>query len=155
MQQISSRSTGFTKWVLPVLWCGFLLVFIGVSASDGTLEQDPSFFLGPLFMLIFGLVIFRFYLWNLADAVFDHGTYLIARRRGVEVRVAMDNIMNVNSAALSNPKRVTLKLVQPTALGLEIAFIPKTTFTFNPFAKIAVAESLMERAFAARARRVV
>jgi hypothetical protein len=105
-------------------------------------------------MLIFGLVMSRFFLWNLADAVYDHGTYLVARRRGVEARVGLENIMNVNSSALSNPKKVTLRLVQPSALGPEIAFIPKATVTFNPFAKIAVAESLMERAFAARTRRV-
>jgi hypothetical protein len=155
MHQISSGRTGFTKWVFPALWCGSLLLVVGLSVSDGTLERDPLLFLGPLVMLIFGLVVFRFYLWNLADAVFDHGTYLIARRRGVEARVAIDNIMNVNTSALSNPKRVTLRLVQPTALGSEIAFIPKTTFSFNPFGKVAVAESLMERAFAARTKRVV
>src|SRR5450432_2994067 len=135
MQQISSRSTVFTKWVVPVLFCGFLLVFVGVSVSEGTLEQDPLFLLGPLFGLVFSLAMFRFYLWNLADAVFDHGTYLVAKRRGVEARIPLDNIMNVSSSALSNPKRVTLRLVQPSALGSEVAFIPKTAFTFNPFAK--------------------
>ena len=155
MQQISSRSTVFTKWVVPVLFCGFLVVFVGVSVSDGTLERDPLFLLGTFFGLVFSFAMFRFLLWNLADTVFDHGTYLVARRRGVEARIALDNIVNVSSTALSNPTRVTLRLVQPTALGLEVAFIPKTAFTFNPFAKVAVAEDLMERASAARAKHVV
>jgi hypothetical protein len=155
MRQISSRSTIFTKWIVPFLFCGFLLVFAGISVSDGTLEQDPLFLLGPFLGLVFSLAMFRFYLWNLADTVFDHGTYLVAKRRGIEARVPLDNIMNVSSSALSNPKRVTLRLVKPCALGSEIAFIPKTAFTFNPFAKVAVAENLMERAFAARARSVV
>ena len=155
MQQISSRWTGFTKWVFPILWCGFLLVSIGESVSDGTLEEDPLFFFVPIFMFIVGLAMFRFYFWNLADVVVDHGSYLVARRRGVEVRVAIANIMNVNSSAFSNPKRVTLRLVQPTAFGSELEFIPKRAFTLNPFAKVAVAENLMERAFAARSQRVV
>jgi hypothetical protein len=155
VHQISSRWTGFNKWVFPAIWCGVLVIFIGESVFDGTFERDPWFLLGPLFMIVVSLVVFRLYLWNLADAVFDHGGYLVARRRGVEARIPIDNIMNVNSSALSNPKRVTLRLSQPTALGPEIAFIPKTSFSFNPFAKVAVAENLIERAFAARTQSVV
>ena len=155
MDRISSRWTGFTKWVLPGLWVGLALFFIVGAAIDGVWQKDPLFVLAPLFMIVAGIVMFRVYLWNLADSVDDHGTYLVARRRGVEVRVALDNVMNVSYSSFSNPKLVTLRLVQPCALGKEIAFIPKTSFTFNPFAKIEIAEALMERAFAARAKRGV
>jgi len=152
MRQISSRWTGFNKRIFPAAWCGFLALFIGASVVNGTFDQDPWFLLGPAFMIVAGLVAFRLYLWDLADTVVDHGGYLVARRRGVEARIAIDNIMNVNSSALSNPKKVTLRLAQPTPLGSEISFIPQTTFSLNPFAKVAVAEDLVERTFAARSK---
>jgi hypothetical protein len=151
MDQISSRWTAFTKWVLPLLWVGFLLFFIVGTVLDGAVEKDPLFVLAPIFMIVAGLVMFRVYLWNLADSVYDHGSYLVAKRRGVEVRVGLENIMNVGYSSLSNPKLVTLRLAQSSALGKEIAFIPKTSFSLNPFAKVEVAESLIERTFAARA----
>ena len=60
--------------------------------------------------------------------------------------------MNVSATAHMSPPRVTLRLVKPCTLGSSISFAPKATPALNPFAKNAVAEDLMERAYAARTR---
>ena len=104
----------------------------------------------PVFMAFAGLLFFRALLWKLADSVGDHGDYLVVRRGGVEAKVQLADVMNVSASSFSNPKTVSLRPIRPSALGQEIAFIPSTPFTLNPFAKVAVAKELMERAFSAR-----
>ena len=153
MERISSRFTFVSKWVFPVAWFGFLLFFIGDTLADGTINEDPVFLLAPVFMVIVGFFIMKFLVWDLADAVYDHGTYLVVRRNGKEAQIQLSNGMNVSATSFVNPPRVTLRLVEPSQLGLSVSFSPKSSFSLNPFAKNAVTESLIERAFAARVRR--
>jgi hypothetical protein len=137
------------KWGFPALWVAIVGVAIAANLQGG-FERDPVFVLVPIVMLVVGVPMFRHYLWQLADSVDDYGLYLVAKRRGTEARIDLNNVMNVNSSSFQNPKTVVLRLIQPTALGNEISFIPKVPFTLNPFAKVEVVESLMERAYAAR-----
>jgi len=149
MNRISSGTTAFMKWGFPALWLAIVVVAIAGNLQGG-IEHDPVFMLVPIVMLVVGVPMFRRYLWQLADTVDDYGTYLVAKRRGIEARINLANVMNVSSSSFQNPKTVVLRLIQPTELGNEISFIPKVPFTLNPFAKVEVAESLMERAFTAR-----
>ena len=154
MRQLSSKSTFLAKRVFPILWLGFIAVFAVTATFTGAVGKDPMFAVVPLLMAVGGLFLFRALLWKLSDSVTDYGEYLVARRSGVEARVPIANIMNVSASSFSNPKTVTLRLIQPSALGQEVSFIPVTPFTLNPLAKVAIAEELMERAFAARGKRV-
>jgi hypothetical protein len=151
---ISSRSTFITKWLFPIAWFGFLFFFIAQSLRDGTSGEDLLFVAVPVLMAVFGSFFFKALVWDLADSVFDHGTYLVVRRRGVEETISLDNIMNVSSTPFMNPPRITLRLVKPGAFGTHVSFSPKSSlFSLRFFSKNMVAEQLMERTFAARARR--
>jgi hypothetical protein len=152
LTQISSSFTAFNKWVFPVLWLGFLVFFVADSFSNGTVPQEPMALLAPVFMAGIGFVVFRFLVWDLADSVYDHGTFLVVKRGSVEARVPLENIMNVNASMFTSPERVTLRLVKPCALGSSITFSPKSHFSLNPFSKSQIGEQLMERAYTARSK---
>jgi hypothetical protein len=152
MARISARQTFIFKRIFPIFWFGFLAYFIGISISAGAVQQDPIFLIAPLMMAVIGFFFFRHLVWDLADAVDDCGTYLLVRKSGIEERVQLTNIMNVSSSPLMNVPRITLRLINPAALGSSISFSPKTSFGFNPFAKNEVAESLIERVHAAKSK---
>lgn len=152
MKRISSRATVFYKWLFPMFWFGFLVLFASTAfrSPDGV----PWFGLGvPLVMAVLGFFVFRTLVWSLADEVLDGGDYLLVRRAGEQERIPLSNIINVNSAVQSNPQRIVLKLARPGRFGDEVAFSPVTTFSLNPLAKNAVAEDLMVRVDQARSRR--
>jgi hypothetical protein len=154
MDKISSGQTFFMKRIFPAIWLGFLAVFLVTSAMSGAAKQHAPFLIMPLLMFVFGVVLFRKFVWDLADLVEDHGSYLLVRRSSVEERVALANVVNVSMGYNSRPPRLTLRLRQPGAFGDEIAFIPKSTFNFNPFARNEIAESLIRRVDALRTQGV-
>ncbi len=143
------------KKVFPVLWIGLLLV-IATAMVAGTLakKQPPAqivpFLVMPVLMMGIGVVLYRTVFWNLADEVCDGGDYLLVKRRGIEARVALSDIMNVGTSWSTRPPRVTLRLRKPGQFGDSIAFIPKSFVSFNPFARNPVEEDLIRRVDAAR-----
>jgi hypothetical protein len=101
-----------------------------------------------------GFFFFKALVWDLADAVYDQGTHLLVRRRGVEERISLESIMNVSSTPFMNPPRVTLRLVRPSAFGQHVSFSPKSAPLRLSFSqKNPIAEQLIERAYAARTTR--
>lgn len=153
-EQISSRSTFVTKWLFPVFWFGFLIFFVAQSLTHEGGEGDLLFVAVPVLMAVMGFFFFKALVWDLADSVYDQGTHLLVRRGGVEDRISFENIMNVSSTPLMNPPRITLRLVKPSAFGTYVSFSPKSNpLRFSFSFKNAIAEQLMERAYAARAKR--
>lgn len=154
METISSGQTFFIKRIFPVIWFGFILFSGGGAISVAIAhraEVAPVFLIGPIVMLVFGSVLFRKLLWDLADEVKDGGSFLLVRKGSTQERVQLANVMNVSMSHLTNPKRITLRLRTPGRFGDEIVFIPKMpVFGFNPFARNAVAESLIQRVDRAR-----
>ncbi|GAB3386223.1 hypothetical protein [Lysobacter fragariae] len=150
MEQISSGQTFFIKRLFPMLWIGFIGLFLVIGFTTGAWRQNPVFIIQPIAMLAIGLVLFRMLFWNLADEVRDGGAFLIVRKGGVEERVQLANVMNVAMSQFTNPRRITLRLRTPDKLGDEIVFIPKSTFQLNPFARNPVAEALIQRVDRAR-----
>lgn len=159
MERISSGQTFFMKRVFPVIWLGFVgigLVAGGLgifSGKDAHGHAPPPFLflLGPVMMLIFGFVLFRKLLWDLADSVDDCHDYLLVRRGSVEERVVLTNVLNVSMTQFTNPPRLTLRLRKPGQLGDEIVFIPKSPgLRLNPFRRNAIAERLILRVDQAR-----
>jgi len=150
LKKISSGMTRFNKKVFPVFWFGFLAVFVVGGTLAGGLRTEPMFLLVPGVMAVFGFFLMKKLVWDLVDAVFDYGDYLLVKNKGTEDRIMLSDIMNVSSSTLMNPPRVTLKLVRASKFGREIAFSPATKFTLNPFAKNEIAEDLIDRAYRAR-----
>jgi hypothetical protein len=152
MKRISSKMTLFYKIGVPLIWFGVPVIATATLLFGDTAEKEYTFLIGPCVFLVLGFFLLRKLVWNLADEVLDGGDYLLVKSRGYEERVALSNIMNVNASTYVNPPRITLKLVTPAAFGGEVAFVPRTSFTLNPFAKNPVAEDLVLRAYHARTR---
>jgi len=153
MTRISSKSTFYYKRLFPIVWFWFIAFFIPNSFRSGVAWTQPVFLVGPCAMAVFGFILLKKMVWNLADEVRDGGDYLLVRYRGYEDRLPLSNVMNVNASTNMNPPRITLRLVKPGRFGPEVAFSPRMGFTLNPFAKNRIAEDLIVRVDKARSNR--
>ena len=145
LPKLSSASTFFFKRVFPAFWFGFLTLVGALIAT-----QKPIAVLHPLAMMLFGYFLFRHLVWDLADEVRDGGSFLLVRNGGLEQRVELREVMNVGSSQFTNPRRITLKLRTPGALGDEVVFMPTARVRFNPFAQHPLVDELIARVDAAR-----
>src|SRR4051794_6103833 len=127
MRRISSRTTFFYKRVFPVIWFGFLALFI-VFGVLWSATPSPILLIMPAIMMIIGYIIMRRIVFDLVDEVWDAGDTLIVRNRGREERVSLTDIMNVGYAPLMNPPRVTLSLRRPSVFGNQITFSAPVRF---------------------------
>jgi hypothetical protein len=152
MKRISSRYTFFLKRAFPVLWFGFLAIFVAllVAAPGTPLLLDLA---APALMAVVGFVLMKKLMWDLADEVLDGGDFLVVKHRGMEETIPLASIMNVNATMLVNPPRITLRLDAPGRFGNEVSFSPLRSFSLNPFARSAIADDLIVRVDAARLRR--
>ena len=89
----------------------------------------------------------------MADEVWDGGDHLLVKIGDQSEPVPLANIMNVSASTLVNPPRITLRLVSPGRFGQEISFSPLRNSMFNPFARNAVADDLIERVHRAKGLR--
>jgi len=153
MKKISSRVTVFHKKIFPALWFGFLFLFVIVFSVSGASGKEPIVLVVPAAMALFGFVLMKKLVWDLADEVYDGGDFLLVRNRGDEERVALSNVMNVSVTMLVNPPRITLRLVTPGKFGSEIVFSPAARLRLNPFAKNEIGEDLIVRVDRARSQR--
>jgi hypothetical protein len=151
MTRISSKMTFLQKRVFPVIWFGFLAVFIVVALSVGGSGANvlPGM-VAPAVMAVIGFVIMKKLVWDLVDEVWDSGDALVVRNGGQEERIALADIMNVSYSAMSNPQRTTLTLRRPSSFGDKVTFCAKTSFI--PFASNPTIDELIRRIDAARRR---
>lgn len=140
MNVISSKNT-WSKKIFPIIWFGFLGVFILIGILSGTLMAV----VGPLIMIIFGYFLMKKLVWDLVDQVIDNGDHLLVKNKDEEEIIYLNNIMNISSSTNQSPPRATLRLRSPCKFGEEISFSPKTEFGFNPFSKNKIVEDLIVR----------
>ncbi len=144
------------KRIFPLLWLGFLGLFFcsAFFASQKSGKALPlAMFVVPGVMLGFTWWLMRRLVFDLADEVYDEGDALRVRKGAIEERVALENIMNISYAGLTNPPRCTLTLRQGGALGREISFSPVQRL-FGPLLRTSnpIITDLIERVDAARRR---
>ena len=106
MRRISSDWTFFYKRVFPVLWFGFLAVFVGIGVVNG---QGLFIVIVPIAMIGFGYFIMQKLVFDLVDEVCDDGDALVVKNRGQEQRIALADIKNVNYSPFVSPPRVTCR----------------------------------------------
>jgi hypothetical protein len=149
-KKISSNATVFYKRVFPVLWFGFLAIFLlmSVFAIRAGGEAHFPFLIVPVAMAGFGYLILRRFVFDLLDEVWDAGDHLVLKKGGLEDRVPLTNIMNVSSTVAINPPRVTLTLRQPCRFGREVTFSPPSTWV--PMRQSPLVDELIERVDRAR-----
>jgi hypothetical protein len=137
------------KRVFPVLWFGFLGLFLAIGLLKGDLASGVvPLFVAPGLMALVGFVVIKRLVWDLADEVHDGGDFLLIKKGGEEHRVPLGDIVNVSAATMMNPPRISLRLAGMTAagsLGSEVVFSPEKPLSLNPFARNAVAEDLIAR----------
>jgi hypothetical protein len=151
MGRISSRTTFYYKRIFPIVWFGFLAVFLTVSVFNGlnTGRYPPlPFFIGPVIMTVFGYFVMKKLIFDLVDEVVDLGDTLLIKNGNQEERVALSDIMNVNYSALVSPPRVTLSMRKPSKFGAQITFCAPIRFV--PFATSPAINGLIARVDAAR-----
>ena len=150
MIKISSRSTFFSKKVFPVIWFGFLVFFIIIALAGMAAKSEiiAPLLIMPVFMAIFGYVIMKKLVFDLADEVWDTGDGLLVKNKNEEELIPFTNIINVSYSVMVNPPRVTLSLRQPCRFGKEVSFSPPVRFV--PFSKSLIIADLIERIDAKR-----
>ena len=154
--RISSRNTFFVKRVFPILWFGFIALFLSaglIGASRATRPVPLPVFVMPAIMAAFGWLLMRRLIFDLADEVCDEGDALRVRFGDNEERIALANIINVSYAGLTNPQRVTLTLREAGRFGKEVSFCPLTPL-LGPLLRTTspIVTDLIARADAARRR---
>jgi len=125
MRRISSKWTFFYKRISPVIFFGFLVVFIGIALlanlrSNSALDNIPFLIVAIVMTVVF--FISKKLIFDLVDEVWEDGETLVVRNSGQEQRIALVDIKNVNYSPLISPPRVTLSLRRPTVFGDEVTF---------------------------------
>jgi hypothetical protein len=135
MKKLTSKATFFHKRVFPLIWFGFLGVFLCVGLFSNATEKGLGFIflVFPIGMAIFGYFIMKKLVWDLIDEVYDEDTSLLFRNGNQEVRVNLKDIKNVSYSTMTNPSRVTLSIRYNTAFGNELTFSPPVSWV--PFKK--------------------
>jgi hypothetical protein len=162
MRRISSSMTFFYKWVFPIFWFGIsaLVLATGLAALlfGGKASGDSLvFLLVPASMAIVGYFIMRKLVFDLVDEVLDAGDALVIRNRGIEERIPLADIINVNYAQATQPPRVTLSLRSRSQFGDRVTFCAPVRFSpsvgfslFAMFSPIPVIDDLIKRIDAVR-----
>ncbi len=152
-KRISSGSNAFYKRMLPLIWCGIVLVtaivFWSIRRAD---PRVPALiYLAPLIMAVVFYTVGRMLLSDLVDEVWDNGQELIVVNEGHVEHVALSNIMNINYSGYTNPKKVTLNLRHAGRWGSRFSFIPpRNTIRLLSLGTNEMVEELIERVDKAR-----
>jgi hypothetical protein len=150
MRQVSSKMTFFHKRVFPVIWFGFLLLFIGFalfSPSRDIQDSSTPSLIVALLMAVFGFWFMKKVIFNLADTVLDAGDALVVRSGGQEERIALSDIKNVNYSPYMSPPQVTLSVRRHTVFGDTVAFCAPVSIL--PLWRSPVIDALIDRVDAA------
>jgi hypothetical protein len=149
MIRISSRGTWFQKRVFPLIWFGALAAFTLFALVGQRSGPWPIFVIMPVAMAVAGFLFMKKLIWPLMDEVYDAGDHLVVIKRSDEERILLSDVINI-SASPGRPPLVTLRLRHAGRFGNEIAFVPQSSFHFNPFARNPIVEELITRVDRAR-----
>jgi hypothetical protein len=153
MKKISGGSTLYYKRLLPAILLALPVLFVCLALIASPVRPPLPALLPPVLLLPFFYFLMRKLVWDLADEVWDGGDHLLVKIGDQSEAVPLSNIMNVSASTLVNPPRITLRLVSPGRFGKEISFAPPRNSLFNPFARNAVADDLIERVHRAKVTR--
>lgn len=150
MKVISSRWNFAMKYVLPLFWIGFMVLFFATWLGEPDATSEPVVLLLPLPFIAVGVWFFYKLIWPLADRVEAGGEFLLVRRGSTEQRITYSEILNAGYAAGSQPARLSLRLRKAGPLGDEVLFIPVMGWRWSPMTRNPVVESLIYKVDAAK-----
>ena len=135
MKQLSSKTTFIYKKLFPLFWFGFLTIILCVGLLVNIKGNVPGpvimFIVIPIGMMVVGYFFMKIFFLDLIDEVYDEGTGLLFRNKGMEFRVNLRDIKNVSYTTLVNPQRVTLSIRYRTEMGDELSFSPRSWIPFK------------------------
>jgi hypothetical protein len=119
LEPLSSPWTPLVKWSPAMFWLCFL-----VMAVHGVLTHHEERGERILFLLLFTplLLCWQWWNWRLLDAVELGERELRLRRRGLEQRVELKDVMTVIPGRTNVPTFVRLRLRRAGPLGDEVCF---------------------------------
>lgn len=131
----------YSKKGFPVVWFGFVAYFLLSAATSGA--TSVMSYLIPVGMGVFGLILFRAYVWDMVDEVYDAGDRLVFRKSGIEQVVPLEAIVSIDSVSMQSFERVTVQTQIPGPMGMDLIFgVPAP---LNPFSKSPVVKDLIAR----------
>jgi hypothetical protein len=146
MQRLSSRLTYFHTRVFPAIWFGSLAAGEAFLLVESIASKQPwlaLFAIPPALFALFGIYVFRRYVFDLADEAWleDHQVRVV--RRGQQTTIEMFTVNAVETRLWRNPPRVTLVLRTPCApFGGRVSFIPKSAMFVPGLQRHPVARAL-------------
>lgn len=153
MRRLSSSLTTFYKRIFPCVWLGFVLLVPAIILTHPPRNgvSVAPFLLVPLMLAVFGIVLFWKLIWVLVDEVWLDNARLLIKNAGQQAIIALTDVINVNVTAMTNPRRITLKLRMESRFGRTVAFMPAVTHGFmNAFKPDPIAEALIDQIDARR-----
>ena len=155
MERLSSKWTLVSKRIFPVVWIAILAAFaipFFVARRSGV-AVDPVILIAPIIATVIVYFVMKRTVFDLVDEVWDGGDHLLVRNKGLEDRIALEDIMNVSYTMFGNNRRAVLKLRTACRFGSEVAFMPVAPAWRFTFLKNPVLEALIDRIDAARGRK--
>jgi hypothetical protein len=146
-----SRNTFFLKRVLPIILFGGLALIVTVTLCAPRHGEFPyPALIGPVVMAVIFAIVLQRLVFDLADEVLDTGDALVVRIGAEDERIPLAQIINVNYAGMTNPRRITLTLRHPGRFGREIVFSPRENWRDSLSGRSPLVTELIERVDAAR-----
>jgi hypothetical protein len=133
------------KFIFPSVIFGFLAFSIVVILIDD--QTHFSWVVAPTLMGIFLAAMFKVFVWDLVDEVYDCGDALVFRKGELEQRVQFDDISNLEYSP-NSPPSATIWTQTEGPIGTVISF--RIPATFNPFSTPSLITDLQERVYQAR-----
>ena len=144
MKRINSKFTFLLKKIFPVFWVMILFsMFVVILIHNQKIE---TLFIGifvTLFMLVIGLLVYKFLLSNLMDEVYLDGENLVFRNSGEQIKLFLTDIKDYKYQRHMNPHNVTINTKHHTKFGKKLVFLAPTTYV--PFRKNEVIMQLLEK----------
>lgn len=137
-----SRSSWYSK-AFMILWCGGVVLFMGIAWVEGAVAQSLMFVLVPVLMLILAYIYFNHFIRDLIDDVYDEGDSLLFRKGDKEQRVFLKDIVNINHRTINALERIEIQVRTDGELGKLLAFTPP--MRMNHLVKPPIVTDLIER----------
>jgi len=134
---LSSTHTLFWKYFFTTVWLFFVALGLGISASkyllNGSQEELFGVFVSAT-LLLFGWLLFRFGLWNVADCVIGYEDRICVRRFGTTYEIPITEARVFTHFWMLAPGQAVLVWEQAgkRKLGVRFLFEKDHLFSFYP-----------------------
>lgn len=143
-----SHVPAFFKWMLPAF---VILSFLGVIVwviVDGT---SPWYVYVILVLAVVSTTfIFKKFIWDLVDEVYDAGDHLVFEKGGIKQKVSFADIEDIGYVSYTSPRRITVTCRKAGSLGDKLVFMPPVFQSLNPAKTPPMVTDLIDRMDAAR-----